>query len=102
MSTPRRTIYVSSRKSQLAMVQTNEVIAMLQVRMLSISSRLPRFPTSGGGGAGGGPHAGRVSDAGCCQQEHYPEIDFVVGQQDTVGDQVGTRHGPFVPMTRVL
>lgn len=27
----RKTIYVSSRKSQLAMVQTNEVIAMLQV-----------------------------------------------------------------------
>lgn len=27
----RKTIYVSSRKSQLAMVQTNEVIATLQV-----------------------------------------------------------------------
>ncbi|KAF1323640.1 Porphobilinogen deaminase, partial [Globisporangium splendens] len=52
--TPRRTIYVSSRKSQLAMVQTNEVIGMLQ--------------------------------------EIYPDIDFVVGQQDTVGDQVLDRH----------
>lgn len=31
-ATTRKTIYVSSRKSQLAMVQTNEVIGMLQVR----------------------------------------------------------------------
>jgi porphobilinogen deaminase len=36
MSTPRRTIYVSSRKSQLAMVQTNEVIGMLQVGRLRL------------------------------------------------------------------
>ncbi|KAG6587137.1 porphobilinogen deaminase [Phytophthora cinnamomi] len=49
-----RTIYVSSRKSQLAMAQTNAVIAMLQ----------PRFPA----------------------------LRFVVGQQDTVGDQVLDRH----------
>uniref|UniRef100_K3W5J0 hydroxymethylbilane synthase n=1 Tax=Globisporangium ultimum (strain ATCC 200006 / CBS 805.95 / DAOM BR144) TaxID=431595 RepID=K3W5J0_GLOUD len=51
---PRKTVFVSSRKSQLAMVQTNEVIGMLQ--------------------------------------EIYPEIDFVVGQEDTVGDQVLDRH----------
>ncbi|GAB9463236.1 hypothetical protein Gpo141_00000702 [Globisporangium polare] len=50
----RKTIYVSSRKSQLAMVQTNEVIATLQ--------------------------------------GVYPEVDFIVGQEDTVGDQVLDRH----------
>jgi len=53
-TTTRKTIYVSSRKSQLAMVQTNEVIGMLQ--------------------------------------ELYPEMDFVVGQEDTIGDQVLDRH----------
>ncbi|TYZ62192.1 hypothetical protein PybrP1_004944 [[Pythium] brassicae (nom. inval.)] len=49
-----QTIYVSSRKSQLAMVQTNEVIAKLQAL--------------------------------------YPAITFIVGQEDTVGDQVLDRH----------
>ncbi|DBA00249.1 TPA: hypothetical protein N0F65_007893, partial [Lagenidium giganteum] len=53
-TTARETIYVASRKSQLAMAQTNEVIAMLQ--------------------------------------KHYPNTDFVVGQQDTIGDQVLDRH----------
>ncbi|GLD95883.1 hypothetical protein PINS_up004561 [Pythium insidiosum] len=50
----KKTIYVSSRKSQLAMVQTNEVIGMLQAI--------------------------------------YPDIEFIVGQQDTIGDQVLDRH----------
>lgn len=49
-----KAIYVSSRKSQLAMVQTNEVIGMLQ--------------------------------------KLYPDIEFIVGQQDTIGDQVLDRH----------
>jgi porphobilinogen deaminase len=40
MSTARRTIYVSSRKSPLAMVQTVEVIGMLKVRKVSTSLRL--------------------------------------------------------------
>ncbi|TMW68033.1 hypothetical protein Poli38472_007705 [Pythium oligandrum] len=54
MSTEKKTIYVSSRKSQLAMVQTNEVIAMLQ--------------------------------------QLNPDVEFIVGQQDTIGDQVLDRH----------
>lgn len=37
MSATRQTIYVSSRKSQLAMAQTNEVIASLQVRVSRFS-----------------------------------------------------------------
>ncbi|RLN06493.1 hypothetical protein BBJ28_00018792, partial [Nothophytophthora sp. Chile5] len=53
MST-KRTVYVSSRKSQLAMAQTTTAIAMLK--------------------------------------NHFPDIDFVVGQEDTVGDQVLDRH----------
>ncbi|RLN06494.1 hypothetical protein BBJ28_00018793 [Nothophytophthora sp. Chile5] len=53
MST-KRTVYLSSRKSQLAMAQTTTVIAMLK--------------------------------------SHFPDIDFVVGQEDTVGDQVLDRH----------
>ncbi|GMF21542.1 unnamed protein product [Phytophthora lilii] len=52
--TPPRTVFVSSRKSQLAMAQTNTVIAMLETR--------------------------------------FPALRFVVGQQDTVGDQVLDRH----------
>ncbi|TDH74234.1 hypothetical protein CCR75_001470 [Bremia lactucae] len=58
MSSPqvstKRTIFVSSRKSQLAMAQTNTVIAMLQDR--------------------------------------FPDLHFVVGQEDTIGDQVLDRH----------
>ncbi|ETK71311.1 porphobilinogen deaminase, variant [Phytophthora nicotianae CJ01A1] len=50
----KRTIFVSSRKSQLAMAQTNTVIAMLE--------------------------------------ERFPNLNFVVGQEDTVGDQVLDRH----------
>ncbi|GMF40091.1 unnamed protein product [Phytophthora fragariaefolia] len=50
----KRPIFVSSRKSQLAMAQTNTVIAMLESR--------------------------------------FPALRFVVGQQDTVGDQVLDRH----------
>ncbi|KAK1946759.1 Porphobilinogen deaminase [Phytophthora citrophthora] len=50
----KRTIYVSSRKSQLAMAQTNTVIGMLE--------------------------------------ERFPDLQFVVGQEDTVGDQVLDRH----------
>ncbi|KAI9918980.1 hypothetical protein PsorP6_011975 [Peronosclerospora sorghi] len=53
-TTPKRTIFVSSRKSQLAMAQTNTVISMLASR--------------------------------------YPDVAFVVGQEDTVGDQVLDRH----------
>lgn len=49
-----KTIYVSSRKSQLAMVQTNEVIGMLQ--------------------------------------KLYPDVEFIIGAQDTIGDQVLDRH----------
>ncbi|CEG48440.1 porphobilinogen deaminase [Plasmopara halstedii] len=48
------TIFVSSRKSQLAMAQTNFVIAMLN--------------------------------------KQFPDLHFVVGQEDTVGDQVLDRH----------
>ncbi|CAH0482826.1 unnamed protein product [Peronospora belbahrii] len=53
-STPKRTIFVSSRKSQLAMAQTSSVISMLE--------------------------------------SHFPDYHFVVGQEDTVGDQVLDRH----------
>ncbi|GAB9463230.1 hypothetical protein Gpo141_00000697 [Globisporangium polare] len=50
----RRTLFVSSRKSHLAMVQTVEVIGMLQ--------------------------------------KLHPDIAFVIGQEDTIGDQVVNRH----------
>ncbi|RHY32024.1 hypothetical protein DYB32_002951 [Aphanomyces invadans] len=50
----KRVIYVSSRKSDLALYQTREVISMLQ--------------------------------------EHYPEIRFEIGLQDTVGDSVLDKH----------
>ncbi|CAH0490568.1 unnamed protein product [Peronospora farinosa] len=53
-STRKRTIFVSSRKSQLAMAQTTTVICMLESR--------------------------------------FSDINFVVGQEDTVGDQVLDRH----------
>lgn len=52
--TEKRTVYVSSRKSQLAMAQTTTVIAMLE--------------------------------------ERFPHLNFVVGQEDTVGDRVLDRH----------
>ncbi|EGZ12115.1 hypothetical protein PHYSODRAFT_336580 [Phytophthora sojae] len=52
--TLKRTIYVSSRKNQLATAQINTVIAMLE--------------------------------------DKFPALRFVVGQQDTVGDQVLDRH----------
>lgn len=51
---PDRTVFVSSRKSQLAMTQTNTVISMLK----------------------------------SC----FSHLHFVVGQEDTVGDQVLDRH----------
>uniref|UniRef100_A0AAV1USE7 hydroxymethylbilane synthase n=2 Tax=Peronospora matthiolae TaxID=2874970 RepID=A0AAV1USE7_9STRA len=53
-SAPERTIFVSSRKSPLAMAQTTTVISMLESR--------------------------------------FPALRFVVGQEDTVGDQVLDRH----------
>ncbi|RLN46231.1 hypothetical protein BBJ29_007620 [Phytophthora kernoviae] len=54
MTTDKRTVYVSSRKSQLAMAQTTTVIGMLE--------------------------------------ERFPDLHFVVGQEDTVGDRVLDRH----------
>ncbi|CAI5719104.1 unnamed protein product [Hyaloperonospora brassicae] len=53
-SAPKTTIFVSSRKSPLAMAQTNAVISMLECR--------------------------------------FPDLLFVVGQEDTMGDQVLDRH----------
>ncbi|CCI45727.1 unnamed protein product [Albugo candida] len=53
-SKSRKIIHVASRKSVLAMAQTNEVIEMLQ--------------------------------------KLHPDVDFVVGQTNTLGDQVQDRH----------
>ncbi|TMW68032.1 hypothetical protein Poli38472_007704 [Pythium oligandrum] len=52
--TTTKTIYVASRKSNLAMVQTEQVIGWLQ--------------------------------------ELNPDVEFLIGQQDTIGDQVHDRH----------
>jgi len=60
----KKVVYVSSRKSALALYQTREVISLLE--------------------------------------EHYPDIHFEIGLQDTIGDQVLDKHLADVGVTGVF